>query len=291
MKKPINSSMGMSVVEGFGAFVEDISALDRFTSPSADPGLDCNVSTSSSQAVTPSIAPDIVSRSADASRTREDKSTFSFPPLRLPSERMQNAHEHPCIQLVLVVLAYVNVRYGVSHRACDFLLRCLRVIFIMAGLIVATSNFPTKLQTVQHRLQLTDRFKNLITCPECKRIHPECSTYDSQPACSACGALLWDVPAIARYTTMLGRSNPLPTPKLTTPYRPLKDAFRDLFTSCPELISLCMSWQDVPSQDGVYTRVMDGRIWREIRRKDGSLFFDQNERDSLRVGVFINMDW
>jgi hypothetical protein len=288
MQKPNPTARNPTEVSG--TFTGD-ATFDRSTSPSADLGLYFDPSASSSQAATPPITADTTSNSADSTHTHEGNHIFSFPSLQLPSQRLQNAHDHPCIQLLLAVLAYVNVRYGVSHRACDFLLRCLRIIFVMAGIITATSDFPIKLQTVQQRLQLTDRFKNLLTCPECKRIHPDGSTYESQCACSACGAPLWDVPMIPRYTTMLGRRPPPPIPKLTTPYRPLKDALCDMFTSCPELIDLCMNWQDVPSQDGVYARVMDGRIWREIRRVDGSLFFDRNKRDSLRVGIFMNMDW
>jgi hypothetical protein len=222
---------------------------------------------------------------------REDDDHPVFPQLRLPSQRMQNVHERPCIQLLLVCIAYANTRYGVSHRACDFLLRCLRVIFIMAGVIIATSDFPIKLQTVQHRLQLTDRFHSLVTCLNCKRIHPKDITYETHPNCSGCGGSLWDLPERSRYTTMLGRRPPPPTPKLLTPYRPIKYALRDIFTSHPELVDLCMRWQDKASEDGVYERVMDGKIWKEMRRRDGSLFFDRNIRDSLRIGIFINMDW
>jgi hypothetical protein len=227
---------------------------------------------------------------ANVTRTPE-ADALNFPRLQPPSRRMQNAHRLPCIQLVLLVLAYLNTKYGVSHRACDFLLRCLRIIFIMIGIITSEDDFPIKLQTVQHRLQLTDRFQILVTCPECQKIYPKGVTYESQRNCSACNGPLWDVSTISRYTTLLGRRPPPPTPKLTTPYRPLKDAFHDMFTAHPELVDLCMLWQDTPSEAGVYERVMDGLIWQGLRHKDGTPFFDRSERSVLRIGIFINMDW
>ncbi|KAI0032169.1 hypothetical protein K488DRAFT_34530, partial [Vararia minispora EC-137] len=41
----------------------------------------------------------------------------------------------------------------------------------------------------------------------------------------------------------------------------------------------------------VYTCVMDGKVWKTLPRKDGSLFFDPAKRDVLRVGIFVNVDW
>jgi hypothetical protein len=52
-----------------------------------------------------------------------------------------------------------------------------------------------------------------------------------------------------------------------------------------------MAWQRIPSDAGEFVSIMDGQVWKNLRCKDGSLFFDPGERKRLRIGIFMNLDW
>ena len=83
-------------------------------------------------------------------------------------------------------------------------------------------------------------------------------------------------------------------PVLQAPIRLTSQAIAQLINSAPEIEKELDKWRDTPSNDGLYTRIQDGNVWRTIEGPDGRPFFDNTfnrpNANELRIGVIMGYD-
>lgn len=86
-------------------------------------------------------------------------------------------------------------------------------------------------------------------------------------------------------------SKTVSTPKLCLPYKSIKKSLRD-FLQFPGKEDDCVSWKQIRRSPDVLSDFQSGKVWKELRRDDGHLFFntDINTHD-LEIGLTLAYDW
>ncbi|KZV63255.1 hypothetical protein PENSPDRAFT_758090 [Peniophora sp. CONT] len=216
------------------------------------------------------------------------------------------AHPVEFVRVIMVLVAYLNVRWHLPHSAAAVLLFALRSIFVSTGLLTADDPMPVTLNTTYKRLNIRDEFHILVSCSKCSALYPPASDPAVPKKCTACGNSLWrehagDAPSdsenevpildtVINAIQRFGRAR-RSTPQQVAPCRLLSDMLVELFREHPELFEQVEAWKDQTRTDGVLNSIQDGEVWKTIRSKDGKVFFDVNLKGEIRLGVTVALDW
>ena len=81
--------------------------------------------------------------------------------------------------------------------------------------------------------------------------------------------------------------DPQCTPRLKCPYYPLTAQLPGFVCRFEKEIEDSLIFQP---EGNLLRDPRDGRVWREARAKDGSLFFSPSDPDELRIGLILHFD-
>ncbi|TFY73350.1 hypothetical protein EWM64_g10662 [Hericium alpestre] len=224
------------------------------------------------------------------------ESTFGLPlpPAPLPPDQiLDDSHNLWFVQVILLVVAYLNTKFHLQFKACAVLLFALRQIFVALGLIEATDTMPETLKTTFKHLQLEDQFHLLITCPSCFRMFEP--TVPSTSTCSTCNIPLFDTSHTSTTSDLFQRVThkalPALKPKLSVPFQLLSSLLMDML-ACLGMEEEMDAWKSRGQEDGKYKEIMDGAIWKTLKGHDKKIFFNaEDDSEELRIGVTLRLDW
>ncbi|KAJ7596218.1 hypothetical protein C8J56DRAFT_774881, partial [Mycena floridula] len=202
-------------------------------------------------------------------------------------------HTHWAIRLILICVAFLHTHYHVPFLGCSAILFCLNWIFLELGII--NEPIPTTLTIVLRRLGLKDQFLPYRVCLTCHKLFPP--TVDAKTEC--CGELLFyqtlstDLPEDdpdGQSSHDLPRPSPRPVPRQVVPFTTLSSLLEE-YLSRPGMEDALESWRTREKVSDDLETMQDGRIWKELKGKDGKLFFDKRDDSELRIGVTVGLDW
>ncbi len=202
---------------------------------------------------------------------------------------------HPFWQIVLLMVACVNLRFHLPHRACNLILQVLKVIFTHLKLFNEGHKPAVTLNTTFSHLGLRDApFDILPMCATCHRIFPADTIPDSE--CSHCEIPLFKSVRIA-VSNFDGNTEEVAsmstTPILKVPFRAISCQLAE-FLNRKGIEDACDEWRTKTRTFGVLTDIMDGEKWKTVEGPDGRPFFDNNpnreSKDELRIAVTLGFD-
>jgi hypothetical protein len=216
--------------------------------------------------------------------------TFELP--ENPSTRTEDFFEHHpswFVQLILILVAYLNMVHGLSFRACDKVLWVLRVIFVATKLIPMDDPMPERYQTALEHLGLEDQFKIYPICVSCHKFFPVDSQKDAE--CDDCNERLYLDPTAHQLDMDVPSSSKSP-PRLSVAYTPLASLLSS-FVSRPDIEPHLDSWRNTADRDdGLFKDIMDGDVWKTIDGPNQEAFFNaQTEGQEIRLGLTMSLDW
>ena len=71
----------------------------------------------------------------------------------------------------LLAVAYINLRFHATHRACNLFLSVAKIVFGRLGLFTATDKPISTLRTAFSSIGLKEPFLVLPMCPDCRRVY------------------------------------------------------------------------------------------------------------------------
>ncbi|THH06304.1 hypothetical protein EW145_g4181 [Phellinidium pouzarii] len=197
-------------------------------------------------------------------------------------------------QIFLLLVAYLNLRFHLPHRACNLILSVLRTVFLHLGLLSKTDQTALTLRTVFNSLGLQDPFIVLPMCLTCRRIFPMDSPLDL--CCDNCNLALFKSKACLQ--EMFTGSEEKDEEQTNIPH--LRFPFHSLSMQLPEFLNregiedALDSWRAIEHTQGEMRDIMDGRVWKTLKAADSSLFFDnsldRSNPDELHIGVTLHFD-
>lgn len=190
---------------------------------------------------------------------------------------------------VLFLAASLNLRFHVTHRACNLMLMVISTLFIYAGVISSRDRPATTLKTVFKQLSLDDHFLVFPMCPKCRRVYPDDSGSDMK--CDSCDLPLFKTKTTLRNdfdgTAELDESQ-THEPVLKYPHQTLTSQLKEMLTR-QGLEDELDKWKAKQHQPGLLTDITDGSVWKGLKAHDGAFFFDP-ETDELRIALILLFD-
>lgn len=213
-----------------------------------------------------------------------------------PQEALDNAHTTVCWRIVLLLVAWLHLTYHLPHRACNLILRILKLILTQFDAFPARESPILTLQSTFRRLRLEDRFLVVPLCPICRRLFIH--ALPGNATCSDCLTPLFTI------------SGPAPTDSnapddyesiennhsriiLRLPFNPVSRQLADLLQQ-PGIEKKIDEWRTAERKEGELRDIMDGEIWKTLPGPDGRLFFDNDpnreSKDELRIALTLGVD-
>ncbi|KAG1875919.1 hypothetical protein C8R48DRAFT_669170 [Suillus tomentosus] len=206
------------------------------------------------------------------------------PPLP-PDVILDGASQHWFWKIILILVAWLNLRYHLPHRAANLLLKVTASIFYGLGVFALKEKPAQTLNTAFAHLALADYFEVHPMCPTCMRVFPHNSPSDA--VCTHCSTPLFhetrpqDIPTKSSSVTKPSRSTM--KPKLRCPQNPLSNGILRLLSQDGIELQLD-AWRSQPTTPGKRSSIQD----------DGNLFFDNTtehqDADELRIGITLGFD-
>ena len=243
--------------------------------------------------------------SGDLAGTQDDdqvhiSTSGTIPPeLAVPSFRFSLREPIPCAQdilegsdaqtfwrITLLLVVWLHLTYHLPYRACDLVLRVLRLVFSLLDSSLLDDDHVLTLTSAFRRFHLEDSFLELPMCPKCGKIAPPDTAKGS--VCSVCSGPLFGSSTSTSRSSGLGLK-----PLLRLPFNPLSQQLTDLLNreGMEEAID---AWRYRERKDGIMLDIMDGKVWRTLPGPDGLPFFDNDlerrSKDELRIGVTMGFD-
>jgi hypothetical protein len=205
----------------------------------------------------------------------------------------ERLHSQWHIRCVLLLVAFLHIRYQVSYRACGLILVCLNFIFVRqpGGL-----EMPLTLKTVFSRLGMEeDRFTQHLLCYQCHRYFDRNTPSDA--LCPDCELELFHPATRQLFQRVISTvtGNPPPPsvrkPKLVAPVQLLSDGLRDFFRR-PGMVPAVNLWKSRESTPGESRTIQDGRVWKTLKGHDKqSFFYGESSKREIRIGTTFSLDW
>ncbi|EPQ57917.1 hypothetical protein GLOTRDRAFT_91486 [Gloeophyllum trabeum ATCC 11539] len=200
--------------------------------------------------------------------------------------------QDPLASSRFAAVAFLNIKYHVTFRACSLILWTMRTIFIALGHLAQNDKMPTTLTSVIYNFELEDRFQISPACPVCHELFAPSSGPDS--TCPHCDVGIFQPQNRTLFESLTGRSAPRLLPKVAVPISPLSNLLVD-FLAEGENESICEQWLDYePSEAGEYHSMLDGDVPRTVKDNNGKRFFARtslSQPNELRIGVTLSLDW
>ncbi|KZT50088.1 hypothetical protein CALCODRAFT_488967 [Calocera cornea HHB12733] len=205
-------------------------------------------------------------------------------------------HASAAVRGIVLLLMHMHARYQLPHQACTVLATMLYTLLEYCFVLSSSTTTspatapPRTLRTMYKRMGIWDRFEVKTLCPKCWE--PEdlevedidadlCDDFgpadtqkrnqDWQRFCRRCEEPLYAEAAKSGYIR----------PRKQAPY----DLFSLQLTEClaqPGFEDFCESYLDDTDIDGIYTRIQQGSVWRNMEAPDGTRFFPRSRAESLQ---------
>jgi hypothetical protein len=199
----------------------------------------------------------------------------------------ERLHSQWHIRCVLLLVAFLHIRYQVSYRACGLILVCLNFIFVRqpGGL-----EMPLTLKTVFSRLGMEeDRFTQHLLCYQCHRYFDRNTPSDA--LCPDCELELFRPATRQLFQRVISTVTSVRKPKLVAPVQLLSDGLRDFFRR-PGMVPAVNLWKSRESTPGESRTIQDGRVWKTIKGHDKqSFFYGESSKREIRIGTTFSLDW
>ena len=206
-----------------------------------------------------------------------------------PKERYMSLSDSWIIRVLLLLVCFLNLHHHVGVRACNLLLWVFRKILIELRIIKCFDDFPVTLKTVLNRLHMSLPAKIFVLCEKCWQLFPH---GENVRHCPHCEIPLYRGSFVDAFQGLIwGKGQKVAKPKVVMPVAPLS-ALLAGFLSRSDIEAEVEQWGSTHRNLGVYTSIMDGRVWKEMKDKDGKEFFRINrDTGELRLGMTLSLDW
>ncbi|KAF8324273.1 uncharacterized protein EI90DRAFT_3039705 [Cantharellus anzutake] len=206
-----------------------------------------------------------------------------------PNERYMSLSDSWIIRVLLLLVCFLNLHHHVGVRACNLLLWVFRKILIELRIIKCFDDFPVTLKTVLNRLRMSLPAKIFVLCERCWQLFPH---GENVRHCPHCEIPLYRSSFVDAFQGLIwGKGQKVAKPKVVMPVAPLS-ALLAGFLSRSDIEAEVEQWGSTHRNMGAYTSIMDGRVWKEMKDKDGKEFFRINkDTGELRLGVTLSLDW
>ena len=209
------------------------------------------------------------------------------------------------IQYTVFALLIWQTKFSISDSACEALLGIFRLMLCVVQVFINSEvlksvldNFPTSLYLIRKRLGIErDNFEKFVVCSKCSKLYlyDQCWKYGTGKVkqSKTCSNVLYPnhphrskrSPCGAKLLKKVHRgNNSFLYPIKVFSFSSVADALQQMISRPGFIEKLHRS----PNFDrNGLSDIYDGRLWKEFRDKDGSLFFT-NKR---HLGVMLNIDW
>lgn len=215
-----------------------------------------------------------------------------YPPKRSATEIFKGSHDLFFVRILFIIVAYLHIHHNVSFRACSALLACLNSLLLFLHLLPPddlSKHIPINFATIVKRLDLGDRFRTFPVCTSCHQLFKNHIPVNSR--CPNCNTALFNPPSRQLFERLIRRKPPPPPPLCAAPIQTLSSQLQD-FLSQDGIEDAVELWRHRVVSDDTYTDIMDGEVWRTVKERNGSPFFNLPEDTTeLRLGVTISLDW
>lgn len=204
------------------------------------------------------------------------------------------ANFHPSgifIYVIYMLVFWLHSQCHLSFRACNAVLACFAIVLRAAGVIVEPDLYLT-LPSVMTSLGADPTFQICPVCPTCQQVYPPSIVATA----TCCSKPLFDTtPTVAEQRR--GRSTrEKPKPLLQFPFKSLEDQLTTVLSNIAVEEEIEQSINKVKASiPGVYNNIFDGKVCKELKCKDGTLFFSPSDEvkasGELRIGVTLGVDW
>ena len=191
------------------------------------------------------------------------------------------------LQAIYAVVTWLRLQFHLPRIACHALLAILGCI-----LFFLNPNFETPLVTLTSAnrvLSLDIPIHTLPVCPGCREVYP--TSDDTPDQCTTCGSPLWKSKLTSRGKTRKER-----IPLLRYPYLSISEQLPSILMM-DGVEDLMDQWRTKTRNHGVYSDIFDGKICKNLRAHDKTLFFSnqiterKGPNGELRLGVTLGADW
>ena len=207
---------------------------------------------------------------------------------------------------ILLFLLLWSTCYGISANAVSALVSFLHYLLAYLAkyasvLAALASVFPASLYKVRKCFGLhQDNFVKFVVCPSCHAVYLYEDCYD-QDSCGrkfprSCGFTAYPQHPVESFRKECGhrllkevilssgRLNLYPL-KIYC-YKGVRDCLASILNSKGKR-ELCELWRNQCVPQNTLADIYDGKIWKELKWRDGSYFFHRRNN----IGIMLNCDW
>ncbi|KAJ7615964.1 hypothetical protein FB45DRAFT_757645, partial [Roridomyces roridus] len=203
-------------------------------------------------------------------------------------------HPQWYIRCIMYLVAFLHTKHRVTFRGAGLILVCLGFIFsCLMGNFSDAVALPRTLKTVFSRFDINDHFTVHPICFQCHHVfEPD---IDPDTFCSDCEEEVFGARASENIDSEPDGAGDGPRlgkrrPNLVSPIQLLSTGLQDFFKR-PGMVSAVNCWRSRTQVEGELNCMQDGRVWNEMKDKDGNSFFHGPHADEeIRLGVSFSLD-
>lgn len=213
---------------------------------------------------------------------------FYSPSVDCPTRQIRtsnDAHRHPAIRLLYVLVAWLHTHFHLPFAACQAVLIVVVHILSLATTPLDTGETYRTLPSVLNHLGVDPEFVVLPVCPGCLEVYPA-SAPVSEP-CARCQS-----PIFKCTTTSSGHERFRPI--LQFPTKSIQQQLEDILT-VDGAEDVLEQWRSLSRHPGEYIDNFDGEICKTLEGPDQRPFFQNplppESKDELRIGLTLGVNW
>jgi hypothetical protein len=209
------------------------------------------------------------------------------------SALQEPAHPVLAVYLLYMLVAWLHTQFHVPFRACNAILVVFSLALSSMGALLDPP-IVTTLPSAMRCLDIEPNFQVLPVCPSCQEVYP--SLIPKTSDCVRCGEALFQSDPTPSQQRRGFLTREIPIPRLQFLTKSISEQLIDML-GVPGLEDKMETVYEKISrhQPGEYRNIFDGKVCRELRSADGSLFFHPSEQEKaegeLQIGVTMGVDW
>ncbi|THU85280.1 hypothetical protein K435DRAFT_806048, partial [Dendrothele bispora CBS 962.96] len=197
------------------------------------------------------------------------------------------------VYLLYMLVAWLHTQFHLPFRACKAVLVVVRLALSSVGAVL-DEPVVTTLPSVMQHLGIESDFRILPVCPRCQEVYP--ASTEKSALCLSCNEPLFKTEPTPGQQRRGIPTREDPKPCLQFPVKSISEQLASML-SVPgvedEMDKVFETFAN--HQPGQYRTIFDGKVCRELRSADGSLFFSPSQREredgEMRIGLTMGVDW
>ena len=224
------------------------------------------------------------------------------------NEEVYSRESSELVKVYLFFLFMFQTFFKVSDAAMNVLLKFFSLFICLVVRILKLDHLrvlklPSSIYTARKTIKNAnnrDDFKKYVCCPACHTIYLPEHCIINQPGhvqvSKNCTFVRFPLHPMESHRspceTVLMKTIKTPSgkfnlyPKLTYCYQSIIQSIQDLLLG-PQFFQLCESWRKCASEDGIFSDVYDGQVWKYFLFYEGQPFLDL----PYNFALYLNIDW